>query len=99
MAPPASNTLNDGTGKYTSFAFDDEILNVTKIFGITDWTSGVLGRRADGAFTYDSGTGRLSNSLESPEQYALFRFVGLESTRYFLGIEDILLVRQARPGL
>jgi hypothetical protein len=83
--------LHDGTGHYTSFRFDDEILNTTKINGITAWTGGVFGRRADGAFTYDSGTGRVSNSWDSGQQYALFRLVGRETTRYFLGIEDILL--------
>jgi hypothetical protein len=83
--------LHDGTGRYTAFRFDDEVLNVTKINGITAWTGGVFGRRADGAFTYDSGTGRVSNSWDSGQQYALFRLVGPDSTRYFLGIEDILL--------
>ena len=83
--------LNDGSGNYTSFRFDEDILNLTKIGGITAWTGGVLGRRADGAFTYDSGTGRTSNSWDNPGQYALFRFVTPEVTHYFLGIEDILL--------
>jgi PEP-CTERM motif len=83
--------LNDGTGNYTSFLFDDELLNITKINGITAWTNGVFGRRADGAFTYDSGTGRVSNSLDNGQQYALFRIVGTDSIKYFLGIEDILL--------
>ena len=83
--------LHDGTGRSTNFLFDDEILNPTRIYGITGWTNGVFGRREDGAFTYDSGTGRVSNSWDSGEQYALFRLVGPETTRYFLGIEDILL--------
>ena len=83
--------LHDGTGHYTSFRFEEEILNVRRINGITAWTRGVFGRRADGAFTYDSGTGRVSNSWDSGQQYALFRLVGPETTRYFLGIEDILL--------
>ena len=83
--------LNDGSGNYTSFRFDEDIFNVTKIGGITAWTNGVLGRRSDGAFTYDSGTGRVSNSWDNPGQYALFRIVLPEVTHYFLGIEDILL--------
>ncbi len=83
--------LNDGLGNYTSFRFDEDIFNLTKIGGITGWTNGVLGRRSDGAFTYDSGTGRVSNSWDNPGQYALFRLVLPEETRYFLGVEDILL--------
>lgn len=83
--------LNDGSGNYTSFRFDEDIFNLTKIGGITAWTSGVLGRRSDGAFTYDSGTGRVSNSWDNPGQYALFRIVLPEETRYFLGVEDILI--------
>jgi len=83
--------LHDGAGNYTSFLFDDEIINTTKIGGITAWTNGVFGRRADGAFTYNSGTGRVSNSFDSGQQYALFRIVQAEYTQYFLGIEDILL--------
>jgi hypothetical protein len=83
--------LNNGSGNYTSFRFDEDIFNLTKIGGITAWTGGVLGRRSDGAFTYDSGTGRVSNSWDNPGQYALFRVVLPEVTHYYLGIEDILL--------
>ena len=83
--------LNDGSGNYTSFRFEEDIFNLTKIGGITAWTQGTFGRRADGAFTYDSGTGRVSNSWDNPGQYALFRIVLPEVTHYFLGIEDILL--------
>jgi hypothetical protein len=82
--------LHDGTGHYTSFRFDDEILNLTRINGIT-WNPGVFGLRTDGVFTYDAGPGRVSNSWDDGQQFALFRLVGTESTRYFLGIEDIPL--------
>jgi hypothetical protein len=83
--------LNDGSGSFTAFRFDEDIFNFAKIGGITAWTDGVIGRRSDGAFTYDSGTGRVSNSWDNPEQYALFRLVSSEVTHYFLGIEDILV--------
>lgn len=85
--------LRSSSGGYASFLFDfnEPLLNLTKFNGITAWTGGTFGRRADGAFTYDSGTGRVSNSIDSGEQYALFRVVLPEVTRYFLGIEDILL--------
>jgi hypothetical protein len=83
--------LHDGTGRSAQFRFDDPVITPTVLFSITAWTHGVFGRRADGAFTYDSGTGRVSNSWDNPEQYALFRVVGQESIRYFIGVEDILL--------
>ena len=83
--------LERSGGGYTSFFFDDPILHMTKFNGITAWSNGVFGRRADGAFTYDSGTGRISNSIDQGEQYALFRVVAPEVTHYFLGIEDILI--------
>lgn len=82
--------LHDGTGHYTSFRFEEELLNLRRINGIT-WNPGVFGLRADGVFTYDAGPGRVSNSWDSGQQYALFRLVGVETTHYFLGIEDILL--------
>jgi PEP-CTERM motif len=83
--------LHDGTGHAVAFSFDDPVIQTTLLYEITAWTDGVLGRDQYGAFTYDSGTGRLSNSLTSPGQYALFRRVGTGSTQYFLGVEDILL--------
>lgn len=83
--------LHNEDGSPVSFRFDEEILNQTWLFGITGWTGGVFGTNELGAFTYDSGTGRLSNSWDNGEQYALFRIRGEETTRYILGIEDILL--------
>jgi hypothetical protein len=85
--------LHDGTGQAAGFRFDPEsdISLPSLLFSITAWTGGTFGRRADGAFTYDSGTGHVSNSWDNGEQYALFRIVGPDTTRYFLGIEDILV--------
>jgi hypothetical protein len=85
--------LHDGFGQSTNFRFapEEDITTPTKIFSITAWTNGVFGRRADGAFTYDSGTGHVSNSWDNGEQYALFRLVKPEATYYFLGVEDILV--------
>ena len=84
--------LHNGTGQFVSFRFDDPFIATSLIFNLTAWTSGVLGRDLHGAFTYDSGTGRYSNSsTDNGQQFALFRRVGLETTQYFLGIEDILL--------
>jgi PEP-CTERM motif len=83
--------LHNEDGSPVSFRFDEEILNQTWLGGITGWTGGVFGRNELGAFTYDSGTGHVSNSWDNGEQYALFRIRGAETTRYILGIEDILL--------
>jgi hypothetical protein len=85
--------MHDGFGQATGFRFasDDAISTPTFFAGITMWTNGTFGRRADGAFTYDSGTGHVSNSWDNPDQYALFRIVREGSTQYFLGIEDILV--------
>jgi hypothetical protein len=90
---PNLEYLHDGSGHAVSFRFtmDDPLSNFQYVGGITAWTNGVFGRRADGAFTYDSGTGHVSNSWDNPEQYALFRLVGGDTVRYFLGIEDILV--------
>jgi hypothetical protein len=85
--------LTDSSGNYTSFRFEEDIFDTTRIGGITAWTNGSLGRRADGAFTYDTGTGLvpITNSWDNPEQFALFRLVTAETIHYFLGIEDIPL--------
>ena len=86
--------LNDGFGNAVNFRFDlqDTISTPSYFAGITAWTNGVFGRREDGAFSYDNGMGFSSNSWENGRQYALFRIVGPESTRYFLGIEDIPVI-------
>ena len=85
--------LHNGSGEAVPFRFalDDPLFDFTYFGGITAWTNGVFGRRADGAFTYDSGTGHVSNSWDNPGQYALFRFVTPDTTKYYLGIEDILV--------
>jgi hypothetical protein len=88
---PAIEYLHDGSGRAVNFRFDadDEISTPSYFGGITAWTHGTFGRRADGAFTYDTGTGFSYNSWDNGSQFALFRLVGPEFTRYFLGIEDI----------
>jgi hypothetical protein len=83
--------LHDGTNRATGFRFDiaDDISAPSLLYSITAWTNGVFGRRSDGAFTYDNGVGQVWNSWDNGEQFALFRVVGLETTQYFLGVEDI----------
>ena len=58
--------LHAQTGGFTSFLFQDLSLDITKFNGITGWSNGVFDRRADGAFTYDSGTNHKSNSWIIP---------------------------------
>ena len=83
--------LNDGSGNYTSFRFDDDIFGLTKIGGITARSTGVLSVRGDGAFTYYDGYGPMVNSWDDPGQFALFRIVLPGTVHYFLGVEDILI--------
>jgi hypothetical protein len=81
----------DGTPVRFRFAEEEEIVSQTFLFGITSRTGGVFGRNDLGALTYDSGYGPVMNSWDNGEQFALFRIRGEETTRYFLGIEDIVL--------
>jgi len=87
---PAIEYLHNGLGGYVPFQFSDDLYDATKIFGITAWRNGTLTRVND-AFVYDNGVGNVYNSLDNPGQFALFRVVGADSIRYFLGIEDIIL--------
>ena len=88
---PMIEYLHDGTGQAVNFRFepDDEISGPLYFGGITGWNHGTFGIRADGAFIYSTGTGITYNSWDNGDQFALFRIVGPETTRYFLGIEDI----------
>src|SRR5262245_25083563 len=90
---PAIEYLHNGLGGYVPFQFTGDIFNQTKIFGITAWGNGNLTRVND-AFVYDNGAGNVYNSVDNPGQFALFRVVGADSIRYFLGIEDIILTAQ-----
>ena len=81
----------DGTPTRFRFADEEQIVSQTWLFGITSRTGGVFGRNEAGALTYNSGYGPILNSWDSGEQFALFRIRGEETTRYILGIEDLLL--------
>ena len=93
--------LHNPDGSPTTFRFADEeqIVSQTWLFGITSRTGGVFGRNEAGALTYDSGYGPILNSWDNGQQFALFRIRGEETTRYILGIEDILLSESHRPRL
>jgi hypothetical protein len=83
--------LHNGSGGYTPFRFEEPVTLPTMLFNITALPGGVIGRRDDGAFTYDNGTGHVINSWDDYGQFALFRRVDGETTRYFLAVEDILI--------
>ena len=82
--------LTNGSGSFTSFRFEEDIFNLTKIGGITSRSNGVLGVGAGGALTYSNGYGPAMNSWDDPGQFALFRQVLPETTHYFIGVEDLL---------
>jgi hypothetical protein len=87
---PAMEFLHSGYGDPTAFRFDDLAIPTTLMAQNTLWDNETFGF-TNGIFTYDSGTGRRSNSWETPGQYALFRWIEPEVTHYYMGIEDILL--------
>jgi hypothetical protein len=90
---PTIEYLHDATGEAVRFRFD-ETVSTTFFDGITAWSSGVLGRSADGAFTYTTGPTGIEYSYDSwnnPEQFVLFRVVGAETVQYYLGVEDMPL--------
>jgi hypothetical protein len=81
--------LHNPDGSAARFRFDEEIINQSFLFGITSRTTGVFGINEFGAFTYDDGVGPRVNSWDNGEQFALFRIVGPDTTRYILGVEDM----------
>ncbi len=89
--------LHNGYGRGVDFYFDSStnLSMPVLISNQTAWQGGIFGRREDGAFTYDSRTGHVSNSREQGEQYALFRVREGNSFTYFMGIEDILVTAPA----
>jgi hypothetical protein len=82
--------LHDGRGGHTPFWFNEPLSPPTMLFNITALMGGTLGVRSDGAFTYTYAFGTI-NSIDDFGQFALFRLVEPDKTRYFLGVEDILI--------
>jgi PEP-CTERM motif len=80
--------LHDG-GQFVAFTFNGPIVAPTLFASITAWTNGVLTYSPGGAFTYSNGMVPDTNSVDNPEQFALFRHVGPDVITYFLGVEDI----------
>jgi hypothetical protein len=79
--------LHDGSGGATAFKFNQAV-SYTK-FGSLSVLKGTFSQQPDGNFTYDNTAGLIANSLATGWQFALFRQVGPQSTRYFIGVEDL----------
>jgi hypothetical protein len=79
--------LHDG-GQSAAFTFNGPI-TPTLLASNTAWTNGSLTYSPSGAFIYSNGMVPDTNSVDNPEQYVLFRHVGLDVFTYFLGVEDI----------
>jgi hypothetical protein len=86
--------LNDGQGGYTPFSFTESSIAFTKLFSITAWNNGIFGY-SNGVFTYDNGVGNSYNSWGNPGQFALFRLAGPNATRYYVGVEDIVISQRS----
>ena len=92
--------LHNEDGSPVNFRFDEEILNQTWLFGITGWTGGVFGRNelAPLRMTAEPAASRTPGTTANSTRSSVS--VGAETTRYFLGIEDILLSEsRQRPRL
>jgi PEP-CTERM motif len=88
---PTLEYLNDGVGGYSPFAFDDVGIVPVFVNSLTAWTGGIFGVNSNGSVSYSTPNGLSSNSLDNPQQFVLFRLVGLNTTRYYIGVEDIPL--------
>jgi PEP-CTERM motif len=82
--------LHDGNGRPVGFTFPELITSVTVLHHITAWTDGTFGQLPTGDLWYNSGTGHNSTSSDGT-QWALFRQAGELTTRYIIGVEDILI--------
>lgn len=79
--------LNTG-GAPVAFAFDQPE-SFGEIVSITAWMDGrSIMQLPDGSVNFTTH-GYTHNTLTTPEQFALFRYVGPTSIVYFLGVEDI----------
>ena len=79
--------LNAG-GEAIAFAFEQET-SFREITSITAWMDGRgIWELPDGSIKFTSH-GYTYNSLMTPQQFSLFRYVGTTQIVYFLGVEDI----------
>lgn len=85
--------LNDGNGNAIGFGFGS-LAGWRGEFSQTSLTQAYYGQLANGAITYTvDGPGNspptfFADSINDPEQFALFRQVGPDYTRYFFAFED-----------
>lgn len=75
-------------GAPVAFAFE-EPQSFQEITSISSWMDGRgIWGLADGSVRFTSH-GYTYNTLTNPEQFSLFRYVGITQIVYFLGVEDI----------
>ena len=80
--------LSGAGGGPAAFAFDQSE-SFAEITSITAWKDGRgLSQSADGSMNFTTH-GYRYNSLTTPLQFSLFRFIGSTQIVYFMGIEDI----------
>jgi hypothetical protein len=76
------------SGAPTAFAFDQAAF-FWEATSITAWMDGRgIWQQPDGSITFVTH-GYTYNTLTTPQQFALFRYVGPTQIVYFLGVEDI----------
>ena len=75
-------------GAPVAFAFDQPEV-FTEIMSITDWQDGqALWQLPNGSLTYTTH-GYTYNTLTTPQQFTLLRYVGPTRLVYFLAVEDV----------
>ncbi len=80
--------LSDASGGPAAFSFD-QAESFSEIASITAWKDNrALWQLGDGSIAFTTH-GYTYNSVTTPSQFSLFRWVGPTLTVYFLGIEDI----------
>lgn len=76
------------SGAPVAFAFDQSEF-FWQAASVTSWMDGrSVSQLADGSVTFTTH-GYTYNTLTTPQQFSLFRYTGVQSIIYFLGVEDI----------
>ncbi|HEY0874418.1 MAG TPA: PEP-CTERM sorting domain-containing protein [Vicinamibacterales bacterium] len=94
--------LHDGSGGAVAFSFGEPVTH-QYFASLTGWGGGIFSQQADGSFTYNanqtSHPGHISNSLDDPGQFALFRKAIPGGFQYWVGVEDIRFDMQLPPDI
>lgn len=80
-------------GEAAAFAFDEDT-SFREVVSVTSWMDGRgIWELGDGSIKFTTH-GYTYNSLTTPEQFSLFRYVGTEYIVYFLGVEDVPMTQR-----